>query len=512
MKAVSGIMLTLLLIGMLTLPVNVQLLRTKPRTWTVDDDGPADFHTIQDAINAASPRDTIFVHNGTYYEHVVVNKTVTLVGENKNTTVIDGNTTGTVVTVISNNININGFTIQSDNSPGNIGIHLDEAIGCNIIGNVIIGNWEGVKLTYSSSNTISGNTITDNWYFHGIHLVDSSSDNIISGNIVLSNHQGIYLDRSPRNTINDNIVANNRVGIYPSYSCNNVINGNTVTENLEFGIFILESASNVLRNNNLTANYYNFGIWGSTILRFIHDIDTSNTLNGRSIYYWVNEHDKQIPPDAGYVGVINCTNIIVRDLDLKENGEGVLFAYTRGSIIENVNVSKNWNGIYLLQSSDNTIRGNRIDTSTYINIYLSSSSRNIIYHNNFLGYFADQVISLNSFNVWDNGAEGNHWLDYWGEDENGDGIGDTPYIIDENNQDNYPLMSPYEYWSNPILGDINKDMKVDYKDLFQLTTTYGSTPEKPNWNPHADLNNDVLVDCKDLSILGTNYGKEWKYP
>ena len=60
-------------------------------TWTVDDDGPADFSTIQEAINAASPGDTIFVRNGIYYEIVVVNKTVSLVGESKETTIVNGN-------------------------------------------------------------------------------------------------------------------------------------------------------------------------------------------------------------------------------------------------------------------------------------------------------------------------------------------------------------------------------------------------------------------------------------
>lgn len=57
-KAVSGMTLTLLLIGMLTLAFNIQPAKSEPRTWTVDDDGPADFHTTQEAINAANPPDT----------------------------------------------------------------------------------------------------------------------------------------------------------------------------------------------------------------------------------------------------------------------------------------------------------------------------------------------------------------------------------------------------------------------------------------------------------------------
>jgi pectin methylesterase-like acyl-CoA thioesterase len=83
LKAVSGIVLTLLFVGMLTLASNTQPVKAEPRTWTVDDDGPADFSSIQEAINAASPGDTIFIKTGTYYEHVVVNKTVSLIGEER---------------------------------------------------------------------------------------------------------------------------------------------------------------------------------------------------------------------------------------------------------------------------------------------------------------------------------------------------------------------------------------------------------------------------------------------
>jgi len=46
-------------------------------------------------------------------------------------------------------------------------------------------------------------------------------------------------------------------------------------------------------------------------------------------------------------------------------------------------------------------------------------------------------------NLWDNGHKGNYWSDYNGTDANHDGTGDTPYIIDTNNTDNYPLMTSY---------------------------------------------------------------------
>jgi len=114
----------------------------EPTTWTVDDDGPADFRTIQEAINAASQGDTIYVYNGTYYEQVVVNKSVSLIGENKYTTIIDGNYTGNAIEVTASNVNVTGFTMQKSGT-----VYL----GCGIYVH------DG-----SDGNKISGNIIADN--------------------------------------------------------------------------------------------------------------------------------------------------------------------------------------------------------------------------------------------------------------------------------------------------------------------------------------------------------------
>lgn len=88
-------------------------------------------------------------------------------------------------------------------------------------------------------------------------------------------------------------------------------------------------------------------------------------------------------------------------------------------------------------------------------------------------------------------------------DANGDGIGDTPHVIDSYNKDKYPLIVPYPY----LPGDINHDGKVNIFDLVALAKTYGSTPTTPNWNGNADTNNDKIIDVRDLRTLGKNYGK-----
>src|SRR4030065_1588737 len=74
---------------------------------------PDDYSTIQGAINGASDGDTVFVRAGTYHEHVIANKTISLVGEDVSTTIIDGGDTGHVVYVVRNNVNITGFTVRN---------------------------------------------------------------------------------------------------------------------------------------------------------------------------------------------------------------------------------------------------------------------------------------------------------------------------------------------------------------------------------------------------------------
>ncbi|RLG55318.1 MAG: hypothetical protein DRN88_05810, partial [Candidatus Hydrothermarchaeota archaeon] len=144
----------------------------------------------------------------------------------------------------------------------------------------------------------------------------------------------------------------------------------------------------------------------SNISDFINFVDTSNKVKGKPIYYWINEKDKEIPKNAGYVALVNCTNVTVKDLALSGNEQGVLLAYTKNSEIENVNASNNYDagiqlyyssnntilsnnfseqfscGIVLVNSSHNKVVNNTANSNNWDGIYLSHSSNNTIYNNN----------------------------------------------------------------------------------------------------------------------------------
>jgi len=121
--------------------------------------------------------------------------------------------------------------------------------------------------------------------------------------------------------------------------------------------------------------------------------------------------------------------------------EGIELTGRSNVTIKNVKITEFYYGIRLDSSSNSSVSGNNIAYNLY-GVWLDSSSDNKIFHNNFV-YNNLQVGSSNSGNVWDDGypSGGNYWSDYNGTDANSDGIGDTPYIIDADNRDRYPLMS-----------------------------------------------------------------------
>lgn len=160
----------------------------------------------------------------------------------------------------------------------------------------------------------------------------------------------------------------------------------------------------------------------------------------------------------------------------------------------------------LYNADDNIIKGNLLEmvAGPTQMIRMVDSTNNQIYQNSFLDFDYTIYLQRSSGNMWDNGYEGNYWSHYTGQDSNGDGIGDTPFVIDSKNKDHYPLMNPY------FPGDCNHDGVLDNYDIATVQAAYGSEPGDPNWNPHADINEDRVVDDKDLEIQQENYGETWQ--
>jgi hypothetical protein len=162
----------------------------------------------------------------------------------------------------------------------------------------------------------------------------------------------------------------------------------------------------------------------------------------------------------------------------------------------------------------NTITGNNVANNTR-GTELYSFGNDTIYHNSFINNTQMALVSWANSIIWDNGYPlgGNYWSDYNGTDlfyglyqnrTGSDGIGDTPYTVDANNSDHYPLMKP---WMPILPGDLNGDGRIDLKDLVILAFAYDSTPGCANWDNRADLNHDNRVSLTDLVTLATHYGE-----
>ncbi|GAH70001.1 unnamed protein product, partial [marine sediment metagenome] len=119
------------------------------------------FDVIQDGIDAVDENGTVYVFNGTYYENVIVNKSIDLIGEDGFNTIIDGGGVGDVVYVSADNVNISNFKIQhSGNVPGRAGLEVNNADGCTISYNNISEVYRGLEVWYiSNNNKIIGNNI-----------------------------------------------------------------------------------------------------------------------------------------------------------------------------------------------------------------------------------------------------------------------------------------------------------------------------------------------------------------
>jgi parallel beta-helix repeat protein len=234
---------------------------------------PDDYERIQWAIGNASMGDTIYVRAGTYYENVTVNKSVFLVGEDRDSTIVDGNETGSVISITADNVSIEGFTIKrSGSSSYNSGIFVDRSDGNDISRNTITNNNYGINLYYSSDNLISGNTITDN-------------------------NDGVSLYSSISNEVSDNNVTDNYDGIIFYYSTLNVVSCNTIIEN-HYGVLLYDSSRNVVFHNNFVSNTQQTYSYNS-----INDWDNANEGNYWSGYTGVDLYSGPYQNETGRDGI-----------------------------------------------------------------------------------------------------------------------------------------------------------------------------------------------------------------
>jgi nitrous oxidase accessory protein len=362
------------------------------------------FDNISAGLDAVNDGGTVYVYEGKYYENLVIDKPINLIGEDKYITTIDGNLFETPVKIVADNVRITGFTIQrsgQDFGSDDSGIYVRSNL--NVIhDNIILDNLFGINLYYSSNNAITNNTIGPD------------------------NYEGILLDESSMNYITGNAISENQyVGIELQYNSN----------------------YNIISNNTITLHYQGCGIYLQYI--FLHPEQGCNNN--------IIEYNYLVYNSLG-IGVRRfCNNNIVSN-NIIDTGNDGLYINSIDNVISNNTITNHYeNGISIYEHShNNIIFNNNISLNYDYGIY-SKGSYNIIYHNNFINN--EQNAYDWGSNIWNgiypNG--GNYWSDYTGDDffkgpnqniPGKDGIGDKPYLIQDNNKDKYPLMKPWPEFHN----------------------------------------------------------------
>jgi len=227
------------------------------KTITVDDDGGADYTRIQDAINDANSGDTVFVYNGTYYENVVVDKTIDLIGEDKDTTIVDGGGSGDVIYASADNISIRGFTIQNSGKGSNeCGIYIFGSTMNTISKNILENNECGISVFDCREIIVSENTVSSCYGHPGI-IVKYTDNSSVQNNIVADSGAGLTISHAQSNLIFNNTFKRNHYGVYVSYSNHNQLYNNTIGHNLGEGTYFHFSEHNTLSHNFISSNQYN---------------------------------------------------------------------------------------------------------------------------------------------------------------------------------------------------------------------------------------------------------------
>lgn len=346
-----------------------------------------DYSTIQAAVDAQETKNgnTITIDPGTYFENIVVTKSLSLVGADRNTTIVDGRgQMDAAIRVAADGVKIKDLTVRNATT----GILVDQANDTVIIDNNAIENIDqgtgyreiehGIRVRYSGNCTLEGNIVQDNA------------------------NSGILITNSWNFTADSNFLYNNRLG---------------------YGLNANDSSYGVFKNNYM--------------------------------------------------------------------------------------LSSNFDGIGLGSGSANClIVGNTVKNSSFLGIWVDAGSvSNVVYHNNF--FFNRTQAPTGTTVQWDNGIEGNYWIDYRGLDLNNDGIGDTPAFIDSNNSDNYPLMGPYStfipykfYSVNVISNSAITDLTFSKSNSTLKMTIVNATATQTNGFIRIQVPHSLMLQPYNVTVDG----------
>ena len=407
-----------------------------PRTFTVDDDGEGDYGTIQEAVDAAVDGDTIRVWEGTYYENVFVDKSVNLIGNGSEVTIIDGGGIGDVVNITADRVNMSGFRITGSGSS-----HYPEYDS-------------GIRIE-SDHTRIFENDCSNNQF--GIYLSHANhtllSDNLCSNNDLIYN-DGIFLSYSNFNLLSNNICSNNDgSGIFLSYSNFNILSDNTCSGNNDHGISLEDFSKNNTIDNNICDSNNQFGISLETICSTNTIINNTCNKSGIGLSFSSNhnlvDNNTVMNSEYGVFLMLSDNNTIIKN-SIKDNDYGIYLGFGgKNNIIGSNTIENNDHGISLDSSFNNTLTDNRVLNNDYA-IFLRSFS----YNNN----ITNNLISQNRIGIYLNGSDSLACSENAAHDN--EIFNNNEYGISFVNNHGYIINATNNWWGNdsgPYHPDKNPD-------------------------------------------------------
>jgi parallel beta-helix repeat protein len=405
-KLVLALLIWILLSALICLKFNITVDIEASNGYPVHNlDTHINYTTIQEAINADETLDghTIEVDAGIYCEHVTISKSIFLFGESRNTTIIDGSGTGPVVTLSANNVSVANFTIRNGGhswSPWDTCIWGDNLTNILIENNTVMDVSNGI-IFYRLYNSSMSNNLAEECTVMGLHL-DTSTNCKMMNNTVINSFQGIVVEKSSGNFIQANHLINNTIGMQVYASSEHLVEGNHFINNNVSIILVACNGINVFQNNSMKSNTYNLIVWGSSIEVFMQKIDTSNIANNKIVYYITDSHylllDPSNCPNIGYLALVNCTHVTVKDIDLSDDKDGMLIVQSTNCSLINITLANArtnitlsgfssqpliYGGLTFFKADNNLMINSRIANNS-VGVCLYQSSGNLLYHNSFV--------------------------------------------------------------------------------------------------------------------------------
>ncbi len=533
MKKISLSVIVVLFLGTFCLSIAIVPDNVYGKTLFVGGSGPGNYTTIQGAVNVANPGDTIFVYSGTYQEQVLVDKPLSLVGWSRDTTFVEKSGPGCTICVSSGWVNVTGFGLKTSDKLNTVGILLDSVHNCSITGNSIFGREWGIYLISSSNNIIEDNYIPTNPPYGGAGVNLEYSDNNIVENVSTSGyyHDGVRSIYSDNNTFKNISMNNNYYGMTHGYANNSRIINSDATDCL-YGFYLGGANNNSLENNTITYGKY----WGMDVYKSNGNLFANNTVKQHHVGIFFRDSNENIAyrnevsvNTGGGIGLTmwddgSYNNILVENTITQSGKGGIVIGASSGNLVSNNNLSYNSHGMRV-GGHGNTIARNIISNNQAYGIQLLDSKDNKLFHNCILNN-SQQAYDDTDQSQWDDGypSGGNYWSDYGGVDfmsglnqdqQGADGIGDTPYVIDYDSNDRYPLMEQ-PLCGQPITRTIQLNIDPDTLNIRsrgRWITAYLRTDsaKAEDINASSLVLNDVVSpawwDIQDENVLMVKFDR-----